>query len=89
MHDLLFERGPLGDYRAYAAELGLDGEAFDACLAEGRYVAKVEADTREALSLGATATPTFLINGRMAVGALPYSYFQEIVEMELAKSGET
>jgi protein-disulfide isomerase len=85
-HNLLFSgtqtRGTEG-FLAYAEELGLDADAFEACLTEGRYADEVEADAMYAAGLGITGTPTFFINGIPLVGAQPLEVFVEIIEAEL------
>ncbi len=83
MHDAIFERGAGGDLKQYALEMGLKGQEFNSCLDSGRYAQRVKDDTQEALSYGVDATPTFFVNGRKVVGALPYSSFQGIIEEEL------
>ncbi|HEY4717972.1 MAG TPA: DsbA family protein, partial [Anaerolineales bacterium] len=86
-HDLLFS-GRLGlsrnTYLAYAGELGLDVDEFEACFDEGRYADAVQADYDFAVGLGVSSTPTFLINGIAVVGAQPFSVFSQIIEYELA-----
>lgn len=83
MHDAIFDWGAGGDLKQYALDLGLKGQEFNSCLDSGRHAQRVKDDTQEALSYGVDATPTFFINGRKVVGALPYSSFQEIIEEEL------
>ena len=68
----------------YAVDLGLDTEAFTACMEENRYQAEVEADMQYAISIGVQSTPTFFVNGIMVVGALPYESFKQIIDQELA-----
>ena len=85
-HDLLFsgrETFTKEGYLAYASELGLDMEAFEACLDEARYAEEVENDARYAVELGITGTPTFFINGIPLVGAQPLEVFKEIIDSEL------
>jgi protein-disulfide isomerase len=48
----------------YAENLGLDGEAFAACLVAAETNAAVEEDLREALGYGATGTPTIVLDGQ-------------------------
>lgn len=52
----------------YAAEEGLDGAAFAACLGSQAAVDKVTGQLREATALGLRGTPSFLINGRPVTG---------------------
>ncbi len=92
MHDLLFARqsewsgrGQFVDRAVgYAEELGLDGAAFRACLEEGTFAAEVQADLQEGVRAGVRGTPTFFINGKPIVGALPYENIRQAIEAALA-----
>ena len=95
-HDLLFGR-LTGEYRGaltpagltqYAADVGLDTEAFDVCLNSGKYASLVTTETSSAQSLGVTGTPAFLVNGRPLVGAQPFEVFEQVIEAELGKVDE-
>lgn len=94
-HDRLFaSMGPFaftnGRLKAYAAEIGLDTDLFDRCLDSGKYLQKVKEETAIGLTLGARATPLFLINGMMLVGAHPFETFRQIIDEELnRKSGRS
>lgn len=82
-HDRLFEKQPAfrrDDLVAYAAELGLNRDAFAQCLDQRRFAADVERDVAEAQALGVNSTPAFLVNGRPVVGALPVDEFRSIVD---------
>lgn len=50
---------------AFAETVELDLPTFKACLKDGKYNAQVEADTESASALGASYTPSFLINGEI------------------------
>jgi protein-disulfide isomerase len=54
----------------FAKELGLDMNAFTACMTSGKYADKVQKDTQEGQQRGVNSTPTLFINGRMVTGAL-------------------
>ncbi|MBM3150589.1 MAG: DsbA family protein [Chloroflexi bacterium] len=86
-HNALFtyeyELGSEG-YNQYAADLGLDTEAFRLCIEENRYYDEVMADLQYATQIGVRATPTFFINGIPVEGAYPFAYFQQIIDLELA-----
>jgi protein-disulfide isomerase len=71
-------------YEQYAADLGLDGQTFAACLDSHRYRSEVQADASEAIRVGINSTPSFVINGRILVGALPFSDFKAVIDEELA-----
>jgi protein-disulfide isomerase len=86
-HDSLFSgQYTLGRsaYIQYATDIGLDLTAFTTCLDDHRYQAEVEADASDASKLGLTGTPSFFINGRVLIGALPISNFTAIIDEELA-----
>lgn len=59
-----------------AFELGLDSEAHRAA---------VQADLREAQSIGATSTPIFLIGDEALAGAQPLKTFQDVIERQAAR----
>ena len=76
----------------YGSELKLDMPAFRSCLETEKYKKAVENDVQEALKLGATGTPTFVVGkstadgveGELVVGALPYEAFDAKLK-DLAK----
>ena len=86
-HDALFSgQYALGRaaYEQYAADLGLEPAAFTACLDDHRTQDEVRADAADATRLGLTGTPSFVINGRILIGALPFEDFKAIIDEELA-----
>jgi protein-disulfide isomerase len=64
----------------YAADLGIDTAGFTRCLDRHQFAAAVDGDVEQALALGIRATPSFLVNGRRVVGALPIESFRRIVD---------
>ena len=71
-------------YEQYATDLRLNLKAFTACLDDHRYQAEAQADERDAKSVGMNSTPSFVINGRLLVGALPLDEFKTVIDEELA-----
>ena len=71
-------------YEHYASDLGLDSKAFTTCLDSQRYLSKIQANANDAASAGLNSTPSFVINGRVLIGALPLSDFKAVVDEELA-----
>lgn len=57
------------DLIGYAAELGLDVEAFTKDLDSDEVAARVERDVKSAAASGAHATPTFFVDGCRMVGS--------------------
>jgi Na+/H+ antiporter NhaA len=71
MHDLLFAHQDELEYEdvaGYAAELGLDVEAFLRDLEDEKTAARVREDVASAEASGARGTPTFFVGGRRHTG---------------------
>ena len=81
-HDRLFEkRGQLAFTDArLMKELRLDPVALDACIASGRHTGRILSESALARRLGASGTPTFLINGQLLIGAHPFETFKQILD---------
>jgi protein-disulfide isomerase len=87
MHDKLLENQQAlqpSDLEKYAQELALDLPRWKVAMASSEVANLVEADVKQAQSLGVTGTPSMFINGRKVVGALPIDMLRPIVEQELA-----
>ena len=92
MHDLLFaqrgwsqSRNPTKPLAALAAELELDGEAFDSCYHSDEAKDRVERQTRAARRSRVRGTPTFLIDGEMVVGAPDAEQFNQLLDESLGR----
>jgi len=79
---------------ADAADLKMDVNAFRACVESEKYKNAVQTDVMEAMKIGASGTPTFVIgkstpdgvDGELMVGAQPYPLFdQKLKELGSAK----
>jgi protein-disulfide isomerase len=70
-------------FRRLAASLGLDGDAFDACLASDRFEAVIDAKVDEGRALGVNSTPTMFINGTAVTGAVPLARLESMLREEL------
>ncbi len=73
-----------GAFISYADSLDLDTKQFQSCLKEKKFADLVSTDIDNGSSFSVSATPTFFVNGRMLVGAQPYSLFREMIEQELS-----
>ena len=75
-----------------ASDLKLDPDVFAACTASTRFDAAIQADMVEAVNVGVTGTPTFVvgrttpsgIEGPVIVGALEYAKFDARLKQLLA-----
>jgi protein-disulfide isomerase len=87
MHDSLLgaqeewlsTRHPEEVFARLADEAELDDAAFSDCYDESRWEDRIEAATQVARR-GVRALPTFFVNGRPVVGAIPYASFLRLVE---------
>jgi protein-disulfide isomerase len=73
-----------GAFVSYAKQLRLNTNEFTSCLESGKFAESVTTDMNNGSSLDVSATPSFFINGRMVVGAQPYSTFKEMIDQELS-----
>jgi len=91
MHDLMFQaQGQLKeeDLKAKAAQLKLNVEQFNSCLASGQHVGQVKQDLYAGSKLGVTGTPALFINGRFVSGAVPFEEIAKIIDEELKSPGQ-
>ena len=87
MHDLIFEnqrRQTREDIESFAEQLGLDMDQFRDALDSGRFSDQIDREMAEGRRLGVTGTPSWLVNGELVVGAVPFSRFQPIIDRALA-----
>lgn len=89
VHDALYE-SELDDaaFRALAASVALDGDEAIRAVDEKRHLRAVEDDLLAADDVGARSTPTFFINGRALIGALPKEAFSRAIRAELESVAE-
>jgi protein-disulfide isomerase len=89
-HDQLFANQTKlapADLKNYAKQVGLNTAKFDSCFDKAKYEAGVRQDVQEGQKLGLDGTPSFFINGRPMVGALPVTTFEQVIDEELAAAG--
>ena len=90
-HDLLFQNleedredwSNSEVHAGYADQLGLNSQDLVSCFEEGRHAQRVQNSTQEAVGLGITGTPGFVINGEVVRGAQPYEVFEEVIQRKL------
>ena len=89
MHDLMFQsQGQLKeeDLKTKAAQLKLDMDAFNSCLASGKNAGKIKQDLYAGAKLEVGGTPALFINGRFLSGAVPFDEIAKIIDEELKSS---
>jgi len=72
---------------AFAQTLGLDMTAFKACMDSSKYASQVSQDGADGLKAGVQGTPSFVINGKLVEGALPFDSFKQEIDAALAAAG--
>ncbi|HUQ46586.1 MAG TPA: DsbA family protein [Gemmatimonadaceae bacterium] len=90
MHDAIFAnqdrwnteatsrpRGPIAEL---AKGVGLDMTKYESCMDADTHRAKVQSHLAEAVKRQVGSTPTFVFNGLMVPGAVPYDRFKQLVD---------
>lgn len=88
--DLVFDapqKPGVEELTGYARQLDLDADRFTQCYENENYLAHVEADIQAAHDAGVGSTPSFIVNGRLHPGSMPFKEFKKIIDEELKKSG--
>jgi protein-disulfide isomerase len=96
MHDALFAnqdkwngettsrpRGPISDL---AKGIGLDMDKYGACMDNDTHRAEIQASEQEAVRRQIGQTPTFVFNGTVVPGALPYDAFKHYVDEAMTRA---
>jgi protein-disulfide isomerase len=85
-HDALFSATPpfsRPDLQVLAERIGLERKRFADCLSSDRHSDRISEHVRSAQAAGVTGTPTFVVNGRIYRGALPYDDWDSIVRQQM------
>ena len=87
-HDELFRTNELSEQtiRAIAHNLKLNTQEFETCLSTQDTYAAIAADLKEARRLGINGTPSFIINGKLLLGAPTVEEFDRAIQQELSRS---
>jgi protein-disulfide isomerase len=97
MHDAIFANqgaensGVMDDSHLLAIAKtvpSLDSAQFESCFSAGKYKDKIVQDGADAKAAGVNSFPSFMINGKLVVGALSFSEFQKEIDTALAATGK-
>ncbi len=90
MHDLIFDNqdstspeNVFDQLASYAGQLGLNTDAFKACMASPEAKRAVDADHEDGIALNVTSTPTLFVNGRPLIGG-DLTSIEDFIKFELA-----
>jgi protein-disulfide isomerase len=92
MHDAMYNDQNSLDadgLKETAKRIGLDVDAFAACVSDAATTGRIAADVKAAHSLGIGATPYFFVNGRPINGSVPFQKFSSVVDDELHELGSS
>jgi len=64
---------------------GIDMAKYNICIVDPKIKAEIDADLAAGQAAGVSGTPSFFINGKMLVGAQPYSVLKAEIDAALAK----
>lgn len=74
---------------SFAGDLGLNTDAFSACLDAGADAQSIRDDYDAGRALGIVATPVFIVNGeRRIVGVQSFNYFTEVINAVLTNASQ-
>jgi protein-disulfide isomerase len=62
-----------------ASNLGIDKKAFDICLSAGQFKQRVADQREEGIRRRIRATPTFYVNGKRFMGAIPDDQLKQLL----------
>jgi protein-disulfide isomerase len=75
-HDIVFSKQKevtadksTDQFKAFAKQIGLDANKFNACLSSPVTATRVQNDIKEGQSVGVNSTPSFFVNGLLVQGA--------------------
>lgn len=92
MYSLLFDQQKKirsDDFSFFSDTLRLDRGAFDACMSQRKYQKWISKDLSDAVALKLQGTPTWFVNGKRFIGAMPFDVLSDAIdkEIETAQSG--
>ncbi len=88
LHDDFFARQEVGGdtgalasrLKSWAVQSGLNGDRLIECVQQRKPEKRIEADLRDAHTLGITSTPVVIANGEFIGGAQPLEVFERLLE---------
>ncbi|MBL8921757.1 MAG: thioredoxin domain-containing protein [Myxococcaceae bacterium] len=91
MHDKMFANQQAledANLEQYARDIGLNVDKWKADMQSPKFQSQIDKEQALAMSLGATGTPAFFINGKKLSGAQPIDNFKRIIDAELGRAQE-
>lgn len=97
MHDLLYENQDTWSqapnvqtyFETYAQQLGLNIDQFKADQVSQAVSDTINADIKQAQAVGATGTPTFVLDGKKIDNPSDLAGFKQLIDAEIAKKSKS
>ncbi len=90
MYDAMFkeqDKLDVAGLKDKAQKIGLKADQFNACLDNGKYAPKVQAEVELGNKVGVNGTPALFVNGRQVPGgAAPYESISRLIDDELQRA---
>ena len=95
MHDSLFTSqgrweglpNAMPSFDSIAGRIGVNMPAWRDCVSKHLTRPLIEADYERSRTAGVRSTPTFFVGAQVVSGFQPYSFFRQVIEAQLAKTG--
>lgn len=71
------------DFSFFANALGLDRAMFDTCMEQKKYQKWISKDLSDAVAIKLRGTPTWFINGKRFIGAMPFDILEKAIQDNL------
>ncbi len=84
MHSSSYSKLDKATLDSLARAVGIDETTFVASLTDAAVADAVSSDLGEGQKIGVTGTPSFVINGRLVVGAQPLAAFEQAIDQAAA-----
>ena len=81
-HDVLFaNQGEFSksQLKKYASDLGLNTSDFNQCLDNEEHSQEIRQDYAQGVNLGVTGTPSYIINGQLMPGEIPFAVWEQVI----------
>lgn len=87
VHNALYKETPninKSKIQEIISKSDINKDDFQNCIIDSSTTNKVNYDVNECMKYNITATPTFIINGNVYIGLIPYADFKKIIDKEIA-----
>mgnify|MGYP002630129878 CR=1 FL=1 len=73
----------VSNFKGWAVDIGLKEDQFNVCLDNKKYIYEIRQDIAEGKQLGVSGTPSYVVNGALIPGLIPYSTWEQILAVAI------